>query len=88
MGKTYRHLPDKCIRHPKGHKQAKINKARHKAVPPSAWDDEQYNNECWRPLRIAKKMKDQGFSWEEIRSRVVEKFNLNSHEVQQVRESL
>lgn len=85
MGKTYRHLPDTIFRKPKGHKQAKANKVRHKAIPPNAWDDIMHNNECWQPFKVAQKMKSQGFEWEEISNRVKFKFNLTAYEVHHLR---
>ena len=84
MGKTYKKLPQNCVRTPKGRKQALINKARRGAIPPNSWDDIPYDNHCYVPYNVAYRMQEQGKSQEEIRNSLKKKFKLRDFEIEQV----
>jgi len=86
VGKTYRAYPDdNCIiRKPKGHKQAIINNARKKAIPPSAWDDLPHNPECYLPFHIASRMIDNGFDDNTIIKKLKIKYKLTQRQAEEV----
>jgi len=46
------------FRHPKGFKNATINDARSKAVPPTFWDDMKYSHNCYGKRANAGKKKN------------------------------
>ena len=73
------------FRSPKGRKQAIINKARHKSIPPDAWDDINVDPSCERVNKIAFALHKKGFTEDEIVNRLVKHHGyerwriLNSH---------
>jgi len=88
MGKTYKRLGTFCHRKPKGHKQAIINDVRKKAIPPSSWEDINFDEHCYLPYRIAQKLFDDGWSIEDIEYKIKFKFKLKPFEVKQVLDCL
>lgn len=59
VSRTYKNTAPHYFRHPKGHKQAIINGARPKAVPPDDWEDQVAEN-TGQPRKLVKKMVGQG----------------------------
>lgn len=54
MGKTWKRIPYRYYRIPRGLKNAIINKAR--SIPPTSWDDRPYDKQCHLPSRLADKL--------------------------------
>ena len=72
------------FRTPRGRKNALINGARKRAVPPSAWDDIHVDHAASRlPMKIAKKLKKRGFSEEEAIKKIMKKFNYSRLEAEE-----
>ncbi len=88
MSRTYKHMPTEVVRRPKGRKQALINEARKKAIPPDAWDDLHFDNHCYAVYNAAENMLEQGKSKSEIISKIRKKFNLTFYEASSVYASI
>ena len=56
MSRTYKKYYGGYFRNAKGRKQALANGARPKSVPPDSYDDIDYDNQCFLPFKIAKKL--------------------------------
>lgn len=85
MSRTTRKFPyDQPHRKPKGKKQAIINKARKKAIPPSAWDDYPIDNLCYQPYRVAHELEKKGLSKEEAENKLVKKFKISHAEARHI----
>jgi len=66
MSRTYKKYPYGYFRHPRGHRQALVNKVRPGAVPPDAWDDICVDNQCWKPHDIALALHKKGWDNDSI----------------------
>jgi hypothetical protein len=90
MGKTRKQYPHGGFhRRPKGKKQAmQAGVERKKAIPPDAWDDLNYDDQVWKPWKIAKKLWKNGKPWEYIRKKLKEAHKLTSEQVNELRRRL
>lgn len=84
MGKTYKKLPQSTMRRPRGWKQAKINNARHKSIPPNAWEDLPHDDHCYVPYNVAEQMVMRGYNKEKITTKLKSKFNLSHREAKDI----
>jgi len=77
MSDTKRNIGHSYYRKPKGHKQAKISRAR--SVPPNSWDDIKFSSagEFYQPL---KRFMDKqiGKKWNKTRSHISEKWGVHA----------
>ena len=92
MGKTYRNYPKDSgyLRNPKGRKQALINKARNKAVPPDPWDlweERPPSAETFIPFHAAIRMVDAGMPDAVIIKKIRNKFKYNQRQAEEVLEA-
>ena len=98
MSDTYRKYPhDKetgtsCyLKHAKGRKQAKINRARNKSIPPDPWDPWEEvapNPELYIPFHMAERMLEKKFPEEIIIKKLKSKFKFSYKEAKQVLKSV
>lgn len=77
MGKTIRRVPHSYFRRPRGRKQALIQGARKKAIPPDSWDDISHNRECRLPYILGRRFYDEGMSREDAIRILRGKFRLS-----------
>lgn len=77
MGKTYKKYPLMYYRQPRGRKQALVQGARKKAVPPDAWDDIRCDKQCWLPYDLGHRFHEAGMSREEAIRKLRRKFRLS-----------
>lgn len=84
MGKTYRRLPTCCCRSPRGRSRAIIQQARKGAIPPDPYDDIMTGDEANRPWGVARQMKADGFTTEQIISTLRNKFKLKRWEIKRI----
>jgi len=84
MGKTYRHTPESMHRKPKGHKQAIINGARKKAIPPDSWEDLNHDDEVFMPFQAAVRMIDKGEDKDTIIKRIRQKYKLSQRQAERI----
>lgn len=79
MARTYKRMPYRgCgFRNTHGRRQALINKARPKAVPPDPWEDIPVDNQCYLPMRIALKLHQKGMDNVVIVKHLRRKFKLS-----------
>lgn len=75
MGKTYKQMPRRMFRHPKYHRQAKQQGARH--VPPNPYEDIPFDEQVWMPRRMAHRLIQQGYAAEEAAHKLEAKFKLD-----------
>jgi len=80
MGKTYKRFSRGCFRQPRGRKQALIQGARKKAVPPSSWDDLPVDKQCWFPQELGRRFYAQGMSREQAIRILRKRFRLSQRE--------
>jgi len=59
-------------RHPKGHKRAKKQGGRNKAIPPNPWEDIRPDSQCYLPFKIAFALHKKGWSRDDIVNRLVD----------------
>jgi len=76
MGKTYKKVPYRIHRNPKGRLQATRNNVRPKAIPPDAWDDEAHDDQCWDVYNVLEHLIDLGIEDSVIEHKLVNKFHL------------
>jgi len=84
MSRTYKSLPTRMHRRPKGKKRAINGGCRPGAVPPDSYDDLPICNLAWRPYKVARKMFDKGIEKEDIINCLKNKFNLKLFEVDMI----
>ena len=80
MSDTIKKFPYGWFRAPRGRKNALINNARKRSVPPNAWDDINYSKDCYLPYIIARRLYEKGLSQEEIIKKIRKKFKLSHAE--------
>lgn len=80
MGKTYKRVPTGVHRHPKGYKQAVINKARHGSIPPNSYDDLMHDHHTYIPYNVALRMLKEEIDENLIVKKLVRKFRLRYNE--------
>jgi hypothetical protein len=80
MGKTYKRFSKGFLRKPRGRKQALIQGARKKAVPPRAWDDLPLGKQCWFPTELACRFCRKGMTREEAIRILRKRFRLSQRE--------
>ena len=73
MGKTYKRTPLYGYRHPRGKRNAVINGARPKAVPPDDWDDVLPCKTTGMPWTLAQRMKKKGLGKETAVRKILRK---------------
>jgi len=81
MGKTYKRYPTGYHRCPRGKKRALINHCRPGAIPPDSYDDLPVCKLAFRPFNIACQLYDDGWTKEDIRKTLKNKFNLKDYEI-------
>lgn len=74
MSRTYKKTPYNSLRKPRGHKQARARGDRH--VPPSAYEDLDYDSQTRLPYKIAAKELSRGKAVEKIAHKLKRKFGL------------
>ena len=84
MARTFKRLPTRWYRRPKGFRQAKIHGVRRKAIPPNDWEDICADNQCYLPYKIAFTLHKKGFSKEIVIKKLRRKFNLKEWEARRV----
>jgi hypothetical protein len=84
MGKTYRRVPQKYHRCPRGRRQAIINEARNGAIPPDAWDDLPVCDEAHRSWHYVWTADKEGVPHEQIRKTLKHKFGLKQWEISKI----
>lgn len=77
MSKTYKVVPYKYHRRPKGKLQAMRNEARKKAIPPDAWDDEAHDDQCYDVYNVLGRLLDLGIEDEIVEHKLVNKFHIS-----------
>jgi len=74
MSRTYKNnSPSHYHRRLSGWKNAIINNARKKAIPPNPWDDKDADSQCWQTRKNISNMFKNGIEIEEIEKRVRQK---------------
>ena len=81
MGNTRKRIPYFCCRHPKGRKQAKINNARHGAIPPDPWDDKQHCHSISVFWDLLMQLDDEGIPWSEIAEKLSKKYKISKQRI-------
>lgn len=86
MGKTYRRMAIGYYRVPRGNLRARINGARHKAIPPSGWDDISAGKEATSIFsKVAERLKEKGLTEEQATRRLCHRFpRLSYREAEEV----
>jgi hypothetical protein len=79
MSRTYRKI-GYTYRCPKGHKNAVINGARKRSIPPTSWDDYPSGKDCFLPYRAARNMVERGFDSQKVIKKLSKKFHLSFYE--------
>lgn len=63
-------------RAPQGHKRARIQGCRKKAIPPSAWEDIRPDRQCYLAQNLVETMFNNGLEVEEIGNKIKKKFRM------------
>ena len=58
--------------------RAKLNRARHRAIPPDAWEDIHLDPETQIPYKAMRRMRNKGWSKEKAIRRLRKKFKLST----------
>jgi len=77
MARTLKKYPWNVWRRPRCRKQAVVNKARYKSIPPSDWDDLPFDKQVYKPIDIAIGLASKGKSFASIESKLVRKYRLD-----------
>ena len=84
MGKTRKRMPYSYLRRPRGYKRARANGARAGAVPPHAWDDINFDDQCYIPYKVALALHQKGKKKEDIIRHLRNKFKMTQLNAEKV----
>lgn len=79
MSRTYKKKAAGYFRSLSGHKQAVINKARKRAIPPDSWEDIHYDRQCDLPYKVSLALHKKGWENDRIKKHLRKKFKIESY---------
>jgi len=74
MARSYKKCFNRWYRNPRGRKRAMVQGARHKAIPPDAWDDIPPGHDTQHPYRVAFALHKKGWDKDRIVNHLVKKY--------------
>ena len=79
MSRTYKRGPQHqwCYRGPRGYKNAVINGARPRSIPPDSYQDISFDGQCYAYWRVLRHLIESGMDVDEAIHKVVKKFKVS-----------